>query len=80
VLAAAAGQVARTEPTVPVETRLLDRAAADLVAVSAEARLLVVGSQGAGALGGLLLGSTTHALIHHSACPVLVHHGTAAGA
>lgn len=73
VLAAAAEEVARTEPDVQVETRLVDRATADLVTASAEARLVVVGSHGAGALGGLLLGSTTHALIHHSACPVLVH-------
>jgi nucleotide-binding universal stress UspA family protein len=47
-------------------------AAADLVAASADARLLVVGSRDLGSLRGMLLGSTTHAVLHHAACPVLV--------
>ncbi|HEX7188030.1 MAG TPA: universal stress protein [Actinomycetes bacterium] len=47
-------------------------AAADLVTASQGARLLVVGSGGLGPLRGLLLGSTTHAVVHHAACPVLV--------
>jgi len=36
------------------------------------AQLLVVGSRGHAELGGLLLGSTSQALIHHAPCPVLV--------
>ena len=36
------------------------------------AQLVVVGSRGNAELGGLLLGSTSQALIHHSPCPVLV--------
>ena len=47
-------------------------AAADLVTASEGARLLVVGSGGLGPLRGMLLGSTTHAVVHHAACPVLV--------
>ncbi len=47
-------------------------AAADLVAASRSARLLVVGSRELGFVQGMLLGSTTHALLHHAACPVLV--------
>jgi len=47
-------------------------AAAELVAASQDAQLLVVGSRDLGSLRGMLLGSTTHAVLHHAACPVLV--------
>ena len=47
----------------PVE-RLLEQAVV--------AQLIVVGSRGHGGFSGMLLGSTSQALIHHATCPLLV--------
>ncbi len=47
----------------PVE-RLLEHAA--------RAQLIVVGSRGRGGIRGMLLGSTSQALIYHATCPLLV--------
>ena len=43
-----------------------------LIEASKEAWMVVVGSQGTGALGRLLLGSVSTALIQHAQCPVAV--------
>lgn len=43
-----------------------------LIALSQDARMLVVGSRGRGALAGMLLGSVSEKCVRHAACPVLV--------
>jgi nucleotide-binding universal stress UspA family protein len=45
-----------------------------LIDASKDAWMIVAGSDGLGALGRLLLGSVTTALIHHVRCPVAVIH------
>lgn len=60
-------------PQVEVIRRLNpSRPSAALVDESARAQLVVVGCRGRGALRGLLLGSVSHAAIHHAECPVMV--------
>jgi nucleotide-binding universal stress UspA family protein len=50
----------------------LDSPARALVEQSQHAQLVVVGTRRHGRLAAALLGSTSHALLHHSACPVAV--------
>ncbi len=62
-------------PDVPV-TRQVALADPGVVLLdsSRSAQLLVVGSRGRGAVLGTLLGSTSHALVQHAWCPVMVVH------
>ncbi|MEO7124661.1 MAG: universal stress protein [Nakamurella sp.] len=65
--------VATQYPGVPVETvTFRDRPAAALLARAQSAQLLVVGTRGRPEFKGMLLGSTSRAMVQHSPCPVMV--------
>jgi nucleotide-binding universal stress UspA family protein len=62
-------------PAVPVQTLTEPGSPAkNLVDVSRDATLLIVGSRGHGALIGSLLGSVGQQLLHHAGCPVMIAH------
>ncbi|MGW3960618.1 universal stress protein [Amycolatopsis sp. NPDC005003] len=60
-------------PDVRVERRVEhDKPRSRLLSASHGAQLVVVGSRGRGGFTGLVLGSTSQALLHHASCPVMV--------
>jgi len=73
VLDDALAEVRTTHPGVTIEPRVVEGAAADVLLHAAEgADLLVVGSQGHGAVIGMLLGSVSQHLSHHATCPLVL--------
>lgn len=72
-LAACATRIAGRHPGVDVRHLLVQESPARaLTAVSAGARLVVVGARGHGGFAGMLLGSVSQATLAHARCPVLV--------
>ncbi|MFD0201913.1 MULTISPECIES: universal stress protein [Saccharothrix] len=60
-------------PNVAVDRQVVrERPAKALLAAGRDAQLLVVGSRGHGGFAGMLLGSTSQALVYHSPCPLVV--------
>lgn len=73
MLAAVLAPLRAAFPDVTVHERLLDGHPEVMVpAETSGAELVVVGSRGRGPVAGLLLGSTSQALVHRSDCPVAV--------
>jgi nucleotide-binding universal stress UspA family protein len=73
-LEAAAASVTAAYPGVTVDARVVNgHPAQTLVAASARAELLVVGSRGHGQFVGMVLGSVSEHCVNNATCPVLVH-------
>lgn len=71
--------VQTAHPDLEVEVAAtLDHPSHLLAHYSLDARLLVVGTRGQGAVGSLLLGSVSRAMLHLADCPVLVVRGPVA--
>ena len=66
-------RVLADHPGLQVRRHVLDGTGAQLLTeFSTAVDLVVLGSRGRGGFAGLLLGSTSQAVLHHSSCPVMV--------
>lgn len=73
LLAERLADCARRHPDVALEPVVVPaKPREELLERSRTASLLVIGSRGRGGFAGLLLGSTSQALLHHAECPVMV--------
>ncbi|MCX2948901.1 universal stress protein [Lentzea sp. NEAU-D7] len=62
-----------SHPSVPVHIDVVDeRPAHTLLDHSEQARLMVVGNRGRGAVRRVLFGSVSHVVLHHAVCPVAI--------
>lgn len=76
ILASAADAVRRAEPEVPISTSAPERTADEVLEeLSAQARLIVLGSQEVSAASALLVGSLTLKTVTRSMCPVIAWRG-----
>lgn len=66
-------QALTDHPGLEVKRHVLDGTGQELLTeFSSAVDLIVVGSRGRGGFAGLLLGSTSQAVLHHAVCPVMV--------
>ncbi|WBB68395.1 universal stress protein [Micromonospora sp. WMMD812] len=73
VLAESVAGYTERYPQVAVQHRVVRGTPAHVLAnESTTAQLVVVGAHGRGAVGGLLLGSVSHAVLHHSHAPLVI--------
>jgi nucleotide-binding universal stress UspA family protein len=71
-VAQTAGQIGPAQPASVSVSVFSGSPAKALIDASRGADMLVIGSRGTGGFQELLLGSISHEVVHHAACPVVV--------